>query len=137
MFLCAVAMPGSIGNKFNVKLGCCPLVEVVSAKRDIKNRKKGTPVIQPIESINREVILRVLIEKLLPAIQLHYKNSKQKIIIQMDNSPSHFQGNEMDWENAVEKTGLDIVIKINHPSHLTSMFLTWDTLIVSKVSNRG
>ena len=66
MFLCAVAMPGSIGNKFNGKLGCWPLVEVVAAKRDSKNRKKGTPVIQPIESINREVILRVLIEKLLP-----------------------------------------------------------------------
>ena len=87
----------------------------MEAERDSKNWKKGTPVIQPIESINREVILRVLIEKLLPEIQLHYKNSKHKTIIQMDNSPSHFQGNEMDWENEVEKTGMDIVIK-NQPS---------------------
>ena len=33
----------------------------------------------------------------------------------MDNAPSHFQGNERNWENAVEKTGLDIEIK-NQPS---------------------
>ena len=76
MFLCAVAMSGIIGNKFNGKLGFWTIVEVVAAKRDSKKRKKGTPVIQPIESINREVILRVLIEKCLPVIQLHYKNSK-------------------------------------------------------------
>ena len=59
--------------------------------------------------------MRVLIEKLLPDIQLHYKNSKEKIIIQMDNSPSHLQKNEIDCDNAVEKTGMDIEIK-NQPS---------------------
>ena len=55
-------------------------------------------------------MMDVLINKLLPTICEKFPRDIKSILIQMDNAPSHIDGTEREWIEAVQKTGLPIEI---------------------------
>ena len=55
-------------------------------------------------------MMDVLINKLLPTICEKFPRDTKSILIQMDNAPSHIDGTEREWIEAVQKTGLPIEI---------------------------
>ena len=86
------------------------MIEIVQAQLNYKNRKRGENFEKPIESIDTSVMMDVLIDKLLPTICEKFPRDTKSILIQMDNAPSHIDGTEREWIEAVQKTGLPIEI---------------------------
>ena len=71
MFMAAVARPIIRQNGdilWDGKIGIFPFTQIEYAKKTSKNREKGTPETKAIQSITKEVIRTILIEKVLPAI---------------------------------------------------------------------
>ena len=71
MFLVAISktrMDVKKGKFFNGKVGCYPLMEELHAKRIIKNRNKSQTYLSAITSVTKEVIKKVIIDKLIPSI---------------------------------------------------------------------
>ncbi|CAN0429117.1 unnamed protein product, partial [Discosporangium mesarthrocarpum] len=56
------------GVWFDGKIGIWPIVDIVLAKRDSKNRKKGTPMMKPAK-VNGERYKKFIIEEVIPAIK--------------------------------------------------------------------
>lgn len=78
MFLVVIARPrfDAEGSElYSGKIGVFPLVTHELAKRNIINRVAGTLETKPITSVNKQVIMSYLIEKVLPAIK---KNGQEK-----------------------------------------------------------
>ena len=89
MFIVAVAQPLHNYNKhvrFDGKLGCWPLTEVIPFKRNRKNRPKGKMVTTPVTSVTKEVVKEVLINKLIPDIVTKFPRDCKEIHVQMDNT---------------------------------------------------
>ncbi|KAL1554912.1 hypothetical protein AAHA92_15416 [Salvia divinorum] len=72
MFMCVVSRPqfGENGETlFDGKLGIFPFTESVPAKRNSKNRSRGTMETKPIQAITKAVTRKWLITKVIPSFQ--------------------------------------------------------------------
>ena len=72
MFLCAVGGPRwdkENGMWFDGKIEIWPFIEKVVAKNNSRNRPKGTLETKDFASVNAEEYKKMMIEKILPAIQ--------------------------------------------------------------------
>ena len=103
MFLGAVAntrMDYKRGKFFNGKVGCYPLMEDIQDKRNRKNRNKSQTYLSSIISVTKEVVKKVIIQKLIPSIVEVFPRDTITIIIQLDGSSAHNVDDDMDlfWE---------------------------------------
>ena len=101
MFLVVVSNPRmdyKRGKFFNGKVGCYPLMEEIQAKRNSKIETK-------------EVVKKVIIQKLIPSIFEVFPRDKRTIIIQLDGSSSHNVDDDMDVWRAITESNLPIHCK--------------------------
>lgn len=116
MFMAAVARRRFDANKkctFDGKIEICPFVETEPAKRNSKNRAKGTMVTKPIESVDKEEIRRIMFEKLYPAIRKKWPIDSQNrpIFIQQDNAKPHLSEHDEDVVKEGNRDGFKIQLK--------------------------
>nr|GMD52360.1 Transposase, Tc1-like protein [Ipomoea batatas] len=120
MFLCVVARPRfdlERNEMFDGKIGMLPFVYKEAAKRGSKNREAGTLETKPIESVNKEVTRKWLIDYVLPAIRAKWPPSSSKTIyIQQDNARPHISVNDVEFLEAAQKDGFDIHLTCQHPN---------------------
>nr|GMD88115.1 Transposase, Tc1-like protein [Ipomoea batatas] len=120
MFLCAVARPRfdlERNEMFDGKIGMFPFVYKEPAKRRSKNREAGTLETKPIESVNKEVTRKWLIDYVLPAIRAKWPLSSSKTIyIQQDNARPHISMNDAEFLEAAKKDGFDIHLTCQPPN---------------------
>lgn len=121
MFMAAVARPrydNSRKQYFNGKIGLWPFVYQEPAKRNSKNRPKGTLETKPIESVNAKEVEKMLVEKVLPSIREKFPVSSKKlpIFIQQDNAKPHSYTNNEDFVSECSKDGWDIRVKAQPPN---------------------
>ncbi|XP_057779850.1 uncharacterized protein LOC130998451 [Salvia miltiorrhiza] len=101
MFMCAVARPiididGTI--LFDGKLGIYPFTTTEPAKRNSKNRLKGTMEVKPIAAITKEVIKASLIQEMVPYFKAKWPQTANKnIFIQQDNAKPHIKPDDPDF----------------------------------------
>jgi hypothetical protein len=120
MLLCCVTEPRYDADGkcyFDGKIGIWPFVGQEPAKRDSKDRKKGTPITKPITVI-RDVSRSCLITKVLPAIVAKWPREArgETISIQQDNTRTHIEPNDEAFFHAVCQTKLGIRI-FNQPAN--------------------
>jgi hypothetical protein len=120
MCLTAAARPRFDAQKkviFSGKLGVWPFVKETTAIQRSENRERGTLETKNI-IVNREVMRRYLIEKVVPAIQEMWPEDSrgQPIFIQQDNAKTHILRDDVDFAEAVAATGLDIRIILQPPN---------------------
>lgn len=85
------------------------------AIRASKNRVKDVMEVKPIGSINKLVIKRCLLEKIIPTIKSKWPtNCSKNIVIQQDNAKSHINDNDMDFINVAQSDGFHISF-VNQP----------------------
>lgn len=112
MFLCAQARPRwnpETNSWWDGKLGIWPIGHKKRAERNSVNRAAGTWVWEN-ENITQEVYRKLLIEKLLPAIQAKWPRVNQfgRIRIQQDGAKSHIHDNDEAFATAALEQGLDV-----------------------------
>jgi hypothetical protein len=93
MFLCAVGRPRRdmhTGKSFDGKIGIWPITKLQRAKRDSKNRKKGTLEVKDV-SVNGKVYMKYSLNYVLPAIAKNAPLSmlQKTIYLQQDNASAH------------------------------------------------
>ena len=113
MFLAAVAQScfNDAGDcVFDGRIGIWPFVEEVEAKRNSKNRPKGTLETKCVE-VTKIKYYKMLEEKLIPAIREKWI-SGQQVQIQHDNARPH--GIDLNDMNLTSSDGWDIQL-INQP----------------------
>ncbi|KAK9723577.1 hypothetical protein RND81_05G009400 [Saponaria officinalis] len=112
MFMAAVARPVFSSNGsllFDGKIGIFHFTYEQAARRQSKNRPKGTMEVKPIESITKVVIKQCLIEKVIPVIKAKWPEGASKTIyIQQDNATPHIAGNDTDFLHVAQADGFDI-----------------------------
>lgn len=94
MFMAAVARPRFDRTRnqwFDGKLGIWPFVTQEPAKRNSKNRARGTLVTKNIESVNAVECKRMLIDNVFPAIRSKFPRTHRHrpVYIQQDNARPH------------------------------------------------
>ena len=105
MFLAAVAIPRIDPHTkclFDGKLGIWPFTIKEAAKRNSKNRAKGTMVTKAVESITKDVVKQMILEKVIPAVKQNWPVGRrgEKIYIQQDNARPHPSGKDKDISSA-------------------------------------
>jgi len=99
MFLCAIARPRFADDGsalFDGKIGIWPFVEQVAAQRSSVNHPRGTLETKCVSAV-KEVHLKMMVEKMLPAINSKWPRSHEPVIsitIQQDGPPVHRIHNE-------------------------------------------
>ena len=91
MFLAAVAMPRFDDNQnctFSGLLGIWPFVKTEPAKRNSKNRPKGTLVTKCLE-VTKTEYADAIKNKLIPAIYQRWPLGEKNVEIQQDNATPH------------------------------------------------
>ena len=112
MFLSAVAKPryGDDGAvTFDGKIGIWAFVQMIPAARRSQNRPRGTLELKS-ERVTRDVMRKMLCEKLIPAIQDKWPDEdySRTIFIQQDNAKPHVHPTDQIFRDAVQQTDLDI-----------------------------
>lgn len=76
---------------FDGKIGLWPFVEEYVAKRNNKNRLKGTMLTVDMEVVNRDVYRQFLIDCVIPSIKMKWPawDRHKTIYIQQDNAKPH------------------------------------------------
>ena len=128
MFVVAFARPRYCpltGVWFSGKIGCWPFVVQVAAKRNSKNRPKGTLETKPM-TVTKAVYREFLLKKIIPAIRKKWPLSFFKkdphldrstpIYIQQDNCRVHVSPTEPAVVAAGKKRGWNIRMK-NQPAN--------------------
>ena len=120
MFLTAVARPryDTEGNvTFSGKNGVWPFVTTVAAQRRSENRERGVMEFKSL-MVNREVMRRYMIEKVVPAIKdvWPFGDVGQTVLIQQDNARTHILPNDVGFTEAVAETGMDIKLMQQPPN---------------------
>ncbi|XP_057802835.1 uncharacterized protein LOC131018131 [Salvia miltiorrhiza] len=122
MFICAVCRPifSEQGDcLFDGKIGIFPFIEQVPAKRNSKNIPVGTLETKPIQSITRDVMKEMFINKIVPAIIAKWPSFASKLIyIQQDNAKPHIHDSDPDFRAAATQQGFDIRIVHQPPNSL-------------------
>lgn len=97
IFLVAVARPrfDTDGDViFDGKLGLWPFIEKVAAKKNSKNRPKGTMETKSV-NVDRKMYKKMLLDKVLPSIFSKWPaKNPWKIKAQHDNAPAHVPDND-------------------------------------------
>ena len=99
MFLAAVARPRYDPSRkqfFDGKIGIWPFVYQEPAKRNSRNRAKGTLVTKNIEIVNAAACKKMILENVIPAIKAKFPVAykKKSIHVQQDNSKPHSYNND-------------------------------------------
>ncbi len=126
MFLCCVARPRlnrSTGEYFDGKIGIYPFVHKVEAKRNSKNREKGTLETKP-DNVTRDVSRVFLRDKVFPDIRAKWprwyfasqRDKSRKIVVQQDNARPHCLPNDPEIVAAGTVGGYNIVLN-NQPAN--------------------
>ncbi len=128
MFIVAFARPRYCpltGVWFNGKIGCWPFVVQVAAKRNSKNRPKGTLETKPMK-VTKAVYRDFLLNKIFPAIREKwplsffeadpYLDRSTPIIVQQDNCRVHVCPDEPAVVAAGKKKGWNILLN-NQPAN--------------------
>jgi len=92
--MCAVTRPRYDYTKkklFDGKIGIWPFSFTEAAKRNSKNRQKGTMVTKPIESITKDEVRTMIEDNVFPAIREKFPQSykRKPIYLQQDNAKPH------------------------------------------------
>ncbi|KAE9007553.1 hypothetical protein PR001_g16941 [Phytophthora rubi] len=101
MFLAAVARPRFDNNGhvlFDGKIGIWDFTHKVDAQHSSKNRPAGTLETKNLDTVNREVYKRYLLEHIIPAIKSKWPvwDKSSPIVIQQDNATPHCQPTDPD-----------------------------------------
>ena len=112
MFLTALAKPrygeGGVVT-FDGKIVTWAFVEEVAAKKNSRNRDKGTIELNTMK-VTRNVMREFICEKVIPAIQDKWPDEDEgrTIYIQQDNAKPHLLPHDEGFRKVVEETDLDI-----------------------------
>lgn len=92
---------------FDGKIGIYAFVTNEPAKRKIPNRPRGTIVTKVMTPVNRDVIRRYLIDKMLPDIKAKWsvEQRHETIWIQQDNYRTHIPVNDPEFCAAAQADG--------------------------------
>lgn len=121
MFMAAVARPRFDYAKkqyFDGKVGIWPFVYQEPAKRNSKNRVKGSLVTKHIESINAVECKKMIVENILPAIRSKFPmgHKLKPIYIQQDNAKPHARDNDEVLLAERSKDGWNIQFQSQPPN---------------------
>ena len=121
MFMTAVARPcwdHDSQTFFDGKIGIWPFVIYEAAKRNSKNRLKGTIVTKPVASVDKGAVKEMIIKNVLPSIKrnMPLSRKKQVLYIQQDNAKPHAYTNDPSLDNECKKGGWNIVMKNQPPN---------------------
>ena len=110
MLLCAMARPRWDTARnciWDGKIGIWPIGNFEPAKRNSKNRPKGT-LVWKNEEVNREVYRKILIDKVIPAIKEKWpRGCNRKIWMQQDGAKAHIAPDDEEWLEGVKEAGMD------------------------------
>ncbi|XP_071053572.1 uncharacterized protein [Onthophagus taurus] len=120
MFLAAVARPRYDYNKkaeFNAKIGLWPIVTQEPAKRNSKNRIRGTLMTTPVE-VTRQIYVDMITKKVIPVIKEKWPKGSKKmpIKIQQDNARPHCSIDDGEVIRAGTADGWNISLICQPPS---------------------
>ena len=120
MFLAAVSQPcwdTSRNQWWNGKIGIFPFTYQEPAKRNSKNRVKGTMETKAM-NVDKNAYRKMLIEKVIPAIvqKLPQSLKHRPIWIQQDNATPHISPHDSDFAQEATKNGFDIRLKYQPPN---------------------
>lgn len=121
MFMAAVARPRWDSNRnemFDGKIGIWPFVYSENAKRNSKNRAKGTGVTKVVENVNKEETRKMIIENVLPAIRGKFPRSEKSspIYIQQDNAKPHLAVDDPSITEECLKDGWNFQLQFQPPN---------------------
>ncbi|VFQ93768.1 unnamed protein product [Cuscuta campestris] len=119
MFLAAVGRPryGEGGDVlWDGKIGIFPFTFEQEAQRSSKNRPAGTLETKAEPTVNRDVMKRMLLTNLIPAIKQKWPGSSRDIIIQQDNAKPHVDGNDPEIVAAAQEGDWNIQLKFQPPN---------------------
>ncbi|VFQ63452.1 unnamed protein product [Cuscuta campestris] len=119
MFLAAVGRPryGEGGDVlWDGKIGIFPFTFEQAAQRSSKNRPAGTLETKAEQTVNRDVMKRMLLTNLIPAIKQKWPGSSRDIIIQQDNAKPHVDGNDPKIVAAAQEGDWNIQLKFQPPN---------------------
>ncbi|VFQ65765.1 unnamed protein product [Cuscuta campestris] len=119
MFLAAVGRPryGEGGDVlWDGKIGIFPFTFEQAAQRSSKNRPAGTLETKAEPTVNRDVMKRMLLTNLIPAIKQKWPGSSRDIIIQQDNAKPHVDGNDPEIVAAAQEGDWNIQLKFQPPN---------------------
>ena len=109
---------------FTGNIGIFLLVYNVAVKRSSKNRPAGTMETKPIETVNKDVTKRFLIEHVFPTIQASWPRRSArstescpiKIFVQHDNAKPHPKPDDLDLIPEGYKDGFHIRLVCQPPN---------------------
>ena len=103
---------------FDGKIGLWPFVEEYVAKRNSKNRRKGTMLTVNMEVVNRGVYRQFLIDCVIPAIKTKWpaRDRHKTIYIQQDNAKPHVFPDDEAIVAAGQSDGWDIRLRFQPPN---------------------
>nr|CCA28033.1 transposon protein putative [Albugo laibachii Nc14] len=103
---------------FDGKVGLWPFVEKYVAKRNSKNRQKGTILTVNREVVNRDVYPQLLIDCVIPAIKMKWpaRDRHNTIYIQQDNAKPHVFPDDEAVVSAGQSDGRDIRLRFQPPN---------------------
>ena len=121
MFMAAVARPRFDFNKkhlFDGKIGIWPFVTQEAAKRNSRNRAKGTMETKAVTSITKDVVWQMLLDKVIPAIKSKWPIGRRNfpIIIQQDNAKPHCAIDDPALVNATTEDNWNISFRCQPPN---------------------
>ncbi|XP_021762904.1 uncharacterized protein LOC110727635 [Chenopodium quinoa] len=91
------------------KYGLFPFVKKQMAKKKSKNREAGTMETKAIQSVNRDAIREMILNKIIPTIHAEWPQQLSKnIVIQWDNARPHQVPNDEEFVAATKANGFNI-----------------------------
>jgi hypothetical protein len=120
MFMGAQARPRwdpANQSMWDGKIGMWPIVEKVAAKKNSKNRPKGTIETKSME-VTKEVSRNLLIKKIIPAIRKKWPAASkgEHIVIQQDGARPHLKANDTKFVHAAKKYNMNISLRTQPPN---------------------
>ncbi|WOG99681.1 hypothetical protein DCAR_0519035 [Daucus carota subsp. sativus] len=103
---------------FEGKFGIFPFITKEPAKRKSKNRPAGTLETKPINPITQDVTRKMMIDKVLPAIESMWPggHSGGIIFVQQDNAKPHISVDDPEFVEDVKRNGFDIRLCFQPPN---------------------
>lgn len=121
MFMAAVARPQYDAHRkryFNGKIGVWPFITNEPARRNSKNRPRGTLETKAITSVTKDVIKEMIVSKVMPAIREKMPLSRKScpVYIQQDNAKPHASAGDTSLLEEGLKEGWNIVMTNQPPN---------------------
>ena len=117
MFLCALARPRMVGNRYwDGKIGIWPVGHVGQAQRKTKYHNRGDPI-WVNETVNREKYTEMLLDHVLPAIVAKWPSQQWNddnfvVRIQQDGAKAHIPPNNEQWFDLLTQVNLEDKIEL-------------------------